>query len=414
MDEKQNFSFDTDLASPTTLSAAGSTKDEALVFLEQHKLAANSELWHDEAYIKSLRKKVDRHVIPFFFFCYVLNFLDKILLNYYTRSEQATRFGLWYMGIGGGQILGGLVSYLFQFISPHAPLSGWRVMFLVLGLISVALGAAMFFFVPDSPMRARFLSEEEKIALLEHVKRNQTGIENPHFHPKQILEALLGVQYWGTALIVILQTISSGVTSTYSASLIKGFGYSSKQAALLGMPSGAITIISCLFCGMTGSRFGHRWLITVIVTVPSILGAALMSWLPKSQKGGLLAGIYLVNFVVGSTPLMYQWLVGNTAGHTKRTFTAGSLNAAFAIGSIIGPQTFQARDAPGYQPAKITLVVSFSMSAVVATLLFLYYFMVNKRRAGEALLERDAADVDENKAYAGLTDKQNRSFRYTY
>lgn len=70
-------------------------------------------------------------------------------------------------------------------------------MFLVIGLINVALGIFVVFFVPDTPMSARFLTNDEKVVLLEHIKVNQTGIKNRHFHPRQLIEGLLdiGCQY---------------------------------------------------------------------------------------------------------------------------------------------------------------------------------------------------------------------------
>lgn len=122
-------------------------------------------------------------------------------------------------------------------------------MFLVLGLFTVLVGVIVFYAVPDTPMTAYFLTSAEKVALLQHVKENQTGIENRHFHPSQVLEALLDFQVWTVFFIVVLQSVGGGVITTYSAMLIKSFGFTTKEAALLNMPSGVINILSALFCG---------------------------------------------------------------------------------------------------------------------------------------------------------------------
>ena len=89
--------------------------------------------------------------------------------QWYTRSEQAPRFSFWYTGLGLGQIVGGIVSFGFQHIVPGASLTGWRIMFIVLGLVTVIIGAATAVFLPDSPMTARFLSDHEKAAIIRHV-----------------------------------------------------------------------------------------------------------------------------------------------------------------------------------------------------------------------------------------------------
>lgn len=101
-------------------------------------------------------------------------------------------------------MLGGIISFAFQHVGPHAPLSGWKIMFIVLGLVTSIIGCFTFYFIPDTPMTARFLNETEKVALLKHISSNKTGIRNSKFQPKQIIEAVLDPQLWLLTLIVIL------------------------------------------------------------------------------------------------------------------------------------------------------------------------------------------------------------------
>jgi MFS family permease len=132
--------------------------------------------------------------------------------QWYTKSEQAPRFSLWYCGLGLGQILGGAISYGFQHVAPGSGLAGWRTMFIVLGCITVAIGLATLLLIPDTPMKARWLSDAEKVALLKHVSVNRTGIQNRKFRPRQILEALLDPQLYLMVLAVILVSLQSSPT----------------------------------------------------------------------------------------------------------------------------------------------------------------------------------------------------------
>ena len=125
--------------------------------------------------------------------------------QWYTKPEQAPRFSFWYLGLGLGQIIGGAVSYGFQHIvSDTSKLAGWRVMFLTLGAVTVLIGILTVLFLPDTPMKARWLSDTEKVALLKHVSVNQTGIQNRKFRASEILEALRDPQLWLLLLSVIL------------------------------------------------------------------------------------------------------------------------------------------------------------------------------------------------------------------
>lgn len=77
-------------------------------------------------------------------------------------------------------------------------------MFLVMGLLTVVVGFGTFFFLPDTPMKAKWLSDDEKVALLQHTRVNQTGIRNSKFNTRQILEAVMDVQVWLFCLMLAL------------------------------------------------------------------------------------------------------------------------------------------------------------------------------------------------------------------
>ncbi len=133
-----------------------------------------------------------------------------------------------------------------------------------------------------------------------------------------------------------------------------------------------------------------------------------------TNRATLLAGIYMVNAIVATLVIIYQWTVANCAGQTKRVVASALIAGSFSVGNIIGPQTFQAKDAPLYVPAKITVMATQGAGALVTALLFAYYFFANKRKdARQAVVESDGESNDVKK-WANQTDKENKSFRYVY
>ncbi|OIW32846.1 putative allantoate protein [Coniochaeta ligniaria NRRL 30616] len=333
--------------------------------------------------------------------------------QWYTKSESAPRFSFWYLGLGLGQIVGGLVSYGFQHMGPNARLAGWRTMFLTLGLVTVIVGSSVILFLPDTPMKAKWMSDNEKVALLKHVSVNKTGVENRKFRAKEILEALMDPQLYLLLVSVVLLSVSSGVVTTYSATLIRNLGYDPKRAALMNTPSGAVSIFFTLLVGYGIRRSSHRWAWIIVCIVPAIIGGALMSFLPTSNSSGILAGIYLVNAVVAPLAVFYNWTVANVAGPTKRAFAAAIISGSFSLGNIIGPQTFQARDAPEYRPAKIAVMGTQAGCALTTFLLFLYYVWQNKKRSNGSDSDNEDAFMSPE-VWSRMTDKENAKFRYTY
>ena len=83
--------------------------------------------------------------------------------------------------------------------------------------------------------------------------------------------------------------------------------------------------------------------------------------------------------------------------HDGRYFstTASALvSAAFSIGSIIGPQTFQAKDAPQYIPAKIVILATQSAAILVAVTARLYYGWQNSRRETTPRTQKTFKDLE--------------------
>lgn len=222
--------------------------------------------------------------------------------QWYTKSEQAPRFCFWYTGLGLGQIIGGVVSYAFQHMGPDARLAGWRTMFLTLGCLTVVVGICVVLFLPDTPMKAKWLSDTEKVALLKHVSVNQTGIQNRKFRAKEIIEAFLDPQIYllllsvvlvssrclGTTMVTITYSdcqlsVSSGVVTSYSATLIKNLGYDPKRAALMNTPSGAVSIFFTLFVGFGIRLQSHRWAFIIACIIPAYVISPPASILTESS-----------------------------------------------------------------------------------------------------------------------------------
>lgn len=139
-----------------------------------------------------------------------------------------------------------------------------------------------------------------------------------------------------------------------------------------------------------------------------------MSFLPKSNRAGVLAGIYLVNAIVAPAPVIYHWVAANCAGYTKRAFASAAVAGFFCVGNIIGPQTFQAREAPEYRSAKISVLATQAASAVLAVVLFAYYVKENRRRDRLQTSSGNEYQISDEAAWGGLTDKENKNFRYVY
>lgn len=120
---------------------------------------------------------------------------------FYMRDELGFRIGLQLACAPLASTFAGALA--FGITSGHSALANWRLLFIVEGLPSVVAGAVTWFFLPDSPLTARFLTEEEKAVVLARGVR-QVGDEAAqrlgHIRGKHVLEAIMDWKNWITAV----------------------------------------------------------------------------------------------------------------------------------------------------------------------------------------------------------------------
>jgi ACS family allantoate permease-like MFS transporter len=132
--------------------------------------------------------------------------------QWYTKEEQGTRTGIWFSFNGFAQILGGLVAYGISVgVKKHgASIESWKIIFLVIGLATAAVGFLFLYFMPDNQLNARFLKPEERLMALERIRRNQQGVGNKHFKWYQLREALLDPMTWAFFAYALIGDIPNG------------------------------------------------------------------------------------------------------------------------------------------------------------------------------------------------------------
>lgn len=114
--------------------------------------------------------------------------------TWYKRDEVPLRITLWYCGNGLAIILQSFIAYGIGHI--RTSIAVWRWFFIIFGIIGLVWAAVLWFFMPDSALTAKFLTEQEKAIAVERLRENRTGIANKEFKMSQAIEALLDVKVW--------------------------------------------------------------------------------------------------------------------------------------------------------------------------------------------------------------------------
>ena len=107
------------------------------------------------------------------------------------------------------------------------------------------------------------------------MKENQSGTQNAHIKKDQILESLKDIRVWLVALSVMLTSIPNGGLSNFSSILLTTFGYTSQQALIMGLPSGAVGVLVVLLTGYLSDRWNDRSIVMLLCLIPTIIAAAM-------------------------------------------------------------------------------------------------------------------------------------------
>jgi MFS family permease len=87
--------------------------------------------------------------------------------------------------------------------SGHSKLANWRLLFLIEGIPTLLMVPVAYFFLPDSPGKAKFLTEEEKVvARARGVRQTGKGGDSHHggLRLKDIGLTLIDAKAWFTAV----------------------------------------------------------------------------------------------------------------------------------------------------------------------------------------------------------------------
>ncbi|KAI0748380.1 MFS general substrate transporter [Daedaleopsis nitida] len=343
---------------------------------------------------------------------------------FYTRQEQTQRVGYWFLMNGAAIIMLGLVAYGTLHIQNDV-LEPWQWLMIITGVITFVVAVLFWFFFPDSPANAWFLTAEERVVAIERIKVNQAGVENKHFKKEQFVECLRDPKTWLFFLFAAISNVTNSLSNQRQL-IVAGFGFTPLQTTLLGCVDGAVEII-VIYCTVTSATYwkNGRAYSGILAYAVAILGSILVNTLPSENRVGLLFSYWIAISSIAPFVVMLAWVGSTTAGHTKRLTTNAVVMIGYAVGNSAGPQYWLKKYQPRNHVPWTILTVCWAVSALILLALRVYLARENAAREHEGpdaqyedvyITEKkqDGTVVDKkvDKAFLDLTDIQNRDFRY--
>ena len=134
-----------------------------------------------------------------------------LLSFFYLRHEVGVRIAVFLSAAPLATTFSGALAY--GITSGHSHLANWRLLFLVEGLPTICMAPIAYFFLPDTPDQARFLTEDEKVvAKARGVRQVGEDVRIGGVVWKEIAAALLDIKCWFTAFMYFSVSLSASAS----------------------------------------------------------------------------------------------------------------------------------------------------------------------------------------------------------
>ncbi|KAI1177135.1 vitamin H transporter 1/biotin symporter vht1 [Nemania sp. FL0916] len=247
------------------------------------------------------------------------------LTLFYPPSRTGKRIGQYFTAAQVSAAVVGLVSAGFQLVDGRGGLYGFQWMFLIYGVVAIAVGIALLWWLPDRPLPpgqsrsntgiARWLpatpvalSGEDALIHYEDLKRV--------YHPrpwtlKDLTNVLIDWRLWPLTLMYF-GVVGVGIgTQLYGTVIIHGINpkFTGVQLSLLFAPIWIMDLIAILLVTPISDRFHRlRPFFFSAATSIQIAGLLTVTFAPTSNPWARYGGLLLIGFGLGPTvPICMTW-----------------------------------------------------------------------------------------------------------
>ncbi|PYH88227.1 MFS transporter [Aspergillus ellipticus CBS 707.79] len=317
------------------------------------------------------------------------------LTTFYRRGELARRLAIFYAASNIANAFSGLIAFgVFQI--KHSSIPNWRYLFILEGSLTVLFSIFAFWYLPRSAETASFLSADEKALAHHRIQVDSSAVVNEAFNLRDACKIFAHpTTYVFLAIEICLGVPLQGV-SLFMPQIIQRLGFPTVKTNLYTVAPNVTGAAMLLVLAFSSDFTRLRAPFIVLGFLLTFIGFMIYASINDVEQQIHVA--YFATFMMTwgtSAPsvLLSTWYNNNVA-HEGRRVLLTSIGVPFAnLMGLVASNVFQAKDAPKYMPALITIATFGVCGAVLAGALGVYMFWDNKRRDRKEGVKIRAQDV---------------------
>ncbi|KAJ5300533.1 uncharacterized protein N7443_005535 [Penicillium atrosanguineum] len=265
-------------------------------------------------------------------------------------------------------VISGVLAFAFNSVVAGG-LSGWKWLILTEGLFTVLLGIFTYFFLPDFPSTASWLSDEQKDFIQARLPVNSPRSAEANFDLPELIKTLKNKRIWLFLLCWAFFTVGTTGLTFYQPTVIASLGFSSMgESLLLNIPSAVFAVVLTIAFGIfadTGRIPQPAIPLAFMIVIEACYGVLYIF----PNNGGVYAATVIAGgFSTAWYTMMWPWRVQTTEGATGSAFAIAFANSYGQIGGAVGSQLFNSRYGPRYTTS-FGIAMGFVGMAIVMNLI---------------------------------------------
>ncbi|KAI6085883.1 major facilitator superfamily domain-containing protein [Hypoxylon rubiginosum] len=293
---------------------------------------------------------------------------------WYTKSELGKRFSIFFTALCiSGAVSGLLSGAIISGLEGAKGMEGWRWLFLIEGVITVAFSIFSTFILLDYPGTSRRLSADERqlatVRIL-HDKKESSPHGTKKLSPLQAIWAsLVDLKVY---FFVALYLLDNGCATInyFVPTVVQNMGYAGVRAQWMTVPIWIVATAFLCIVPQTADRYKERrWHITFGFTLAFVSGIIIVT--VENNLAARYAFIcFYISGVYSAFPLILTWASETMSlPSEKRAVSIAIVNAIGNLAAIYGSYMWPSTDAPEYKRGFTAMAGMCGAGAIIAALM---------------------------------------------
>jgi MFS transporter, ACS family, tartrate transporter len=204
------------------------------------------------------------------------------LTFWFPRSYRARVVALFMVSVPAASFIGSPISAALLQLDGWLGLHGWQWMSIIEAAPAILFGVLAFFVLPDTPLQAKWLTEQQRRWLTDRIKGERDGGRSSS--RRSTWRVLIDKHVLAAGLIFAGSTGASACLSIWQPQILKSFGLSNMETGLLNSaPFGVAAVLMVLWAkhsDRTGERVWHLAIPLAATSLSLLLAFTAQSFLP--------------------------------------------------------------------------------------------------------------------------------------